>query len=217
MNYHAFAALLVSASLAQADFSGEFTAEIQIDLNDLAAEVQSPPFSQFYTGSVVLTNDDDSVLAAVLIDGVTQPSSGVLREFEATIDFDNGEIAGGHVHVVVDSSAGVPETYTAALTPGIGGISLQTGDAFDFLSVGSLTRDTLAGVDVSSWRGAPDLCGSGLAFRLGALYSSGASEDIDFDLFLLQPALAERADLNNDGGVDPFDLAILLAAWGPLP
>lgn len=217
MKYARPAALFLAVPLAHADYADDFTSEIQIDLNGLAAQVQSPPFTQAYTGSLVLTSDADSTLAGVLIDGVAQPTSGTLREFEATVEFDNGEIAGGYVHVVVDSASGVPETYTATLTPGIGGISLQTGDRFDFLSVGALTRDTLAGVDVSLWRGATDLCGSGLAFRLGDLYSGGASDNVDLDLFLIQQSPADLADLNSDGAVDPFDLAILLAAWGPLP
>jgi len=155
-------------------------------------------FGLDFTGSISMTDDATSILAGVLIDGMSQSINGTLSTFSGQIDFVNGDVDGGNFTVTVLENDGITlNSYTAQITQGVGDISTQAGAPGQF-SIDGLTfegffsSDVFAGVDVSDWNEAEPLIGSFIQFKF-APNASGVDTDSDIDIFVVIPLPAGGA------------------------
>ncbi len=186
--------------------------ELQIDINAFTTTISAPPFSIDYTGTLVLSDDDNSDLADILIDGTPQGGMGSLDSFMGEIDFENGDVTGGWFEVVVEETDTSMSTYSATIQGGIGDINFQAGQGFnvDGLSFdGVFDRDVFFGVDVTDWTEDQPVNGSFLKMQFEPVLEErgegtfeGDSET-DIDIFLLENPPGEETDClergeNND-------------------
>jgi len=155
-------------------------------------------FGLDFTGSISMTQDASSILAGVLIDGLSQSVNGTLSSFSGQIDFLNGDVDGGQFTVtVLENDAVTMNSYTAQIIPGVGDIDPQAGSPGQF-SIDGLTfegffsSDLFAGVDVSDWNESEPLSGSFIQFKF-APGEDGVDNDSDIDIFVVVPLPAGGA------------------------
>lgn len=217
-------AVIGAAACASVAFGGR---ELQIDVNSLTTSVmdggpgmtpssftvepevsysggnpdatpRGGGFGVDFTGSISMAEDATSILAGVLIDGLSQSINGTLSSFSGQIDFLNGDVDGGQFTVsVLESDAVTVNTYTAQIMSGEGGINTQAGSPGQF-SIDGLTfegffsSDLFAGVDVSDWNETEPLTGSFIEFKF-APDETGTDTDTDIDIFVIVPLPAGGA------------------------
>ncbi len=183
-------ALLAGAGVASA------TIELQIDVNALTAAASGPGFDENFTGSVDLSDNGNSALAGILIDGVQQAFAGTLNDFTGTINLNNGDVTGGSFTVAVLESDNVTiNTYSATISSGAGDVNSQAGQGFNIDGLtfqGMFSSSTFAGVDVSAWFDAQPLTGSFLQFAFNP-NMQGVDTQSDIDIFVTVPLPAGGA------------------------
>ncbi len=170
--------------------------EIQFDVNSVTA-VASGPFGTGFTGTITLSDDANSTLSAILINGSDQGiASGQLSDFSGTITLVGGVVTGGSFTLEANGS----ETYMASIVAGSGTVGTSAGstgpftiDGLTFMGAFSgLTGGTdFAGVDVTPWAGGA-VRGSFLEFKFGP-NASGVDTDADVDIFAVVPVPAPAA------------------------
>jgi len=155
-------------------------------------------FGLDFTGSISMAHDASSILAGVLIDGLSQSINGTLSAFSGQIDFVNGDVDGGQFTVtVLENDAVTMNTYTAQIMSGEGQINSQAGEPGQF-SIDGLTfegyfsSNLFAGVDVTDWNESEPLIGSFIEFKF-APNASGVDTDTDIDIFVIVPLPAGGA------------------------
>jgi len=216
------AGALLAASAASA---GLPINELQIDVNAFTTTVNAPPFSTSYTGTIAMSDDEDSELAGVLIDGSNQPITGTLMDFSGVIEIQGGEVSGGWFDVEVLEDDGVTiNIYSATIddTRGeeFGMVNEQAGQGFSIDGLtfeGEFTSPTFAGVDVTDWYEDQPLPGSFLKFQFepsGVPRGEGSftqDTDTDIDIFVQEIPGEDMTDCiergeNNDTFEDREDV-----------
>lgn len=164
---------------------------LQFDVNSLTA-VASGPFGTNFTGTVTLSDDANSTLTDMLIDGTAQNiASGQLADFSGTIIIMGGTVTGGSFSIT-DVNGAVYSATIQALSGNVGTAVGQTGpftiDGLTFNGgFSNLMNGTdFAGVDVSTWDLAASIRGSFLEFKFGP-DANGVDTDADVDIFAVVP------------------------------
>ncbi len=162
---------------------------LQMDVNSLTATKGGGFTGLNHTGNVVLSANGASSFSAILIDGANQAGfTGVLSDFQAIIQLNNGVVVGGSIFVELTTGS----TYQAFLTSGVGNVSASAGETgpftIDALTFGGTFNNlvggtTFGGINVSVWDQTEPLPGSALTFKLDA--GSGTDADVDCDIFVL--------------------------------
>ena len=201
--------LLTAAATAGIASMATAASELQLDVNALIVSVDnsgmadldsavargSSGFSTTYTGSITMNDGPLSDLAGILCDGVPFAVTGSLNDFTGSIDFVNGQVAGGSFTVEVVETGGEINTYSAQIASGIGAINTQAGQGFQIDGLtfaGMFSSGTFAGVDVSRWFEAQPLPGSFLTFQFEP-NADGVDTDTDIDIFVVVPLPAGGA------------------------
>ncbi len=163
---------------------------LQIDLNSLTATASSAGFSTSFTGTISLSDDANSTLNGVKIDGTSQTIGAgfVLSSLTGSITTVGGAVTGGSFSVSV-SDGFTTDTYTASIVAGSGSINTQAGQGFtiDGLTFsGFFSSTSFAGVNVSVWDSNEPLTGSFLNFAFDP--GAGTTDaDADLDVFVVVP------------------------------
>jgi len=182
--------------------------ELQIDINAFTTTIGSPPFAIDYTGTLTMSDDDDTGLPSILIDGGSQIISGTFVSFMGQIDFVNGDVTGGWFDVVVEETDMSLSTYSATIQGGIGDVSFQAGQGFnvDGLSFdGVFSQDVFLGVDVLDWTEDQPLNGSFLKFQFEPITVARGEgtidqdSDTDIDIFVIESPGQEVTDCLEHG------------------
>ena len=184
------------------------TSVLQFDVNSLLAQAiagqgggpqpaEGAAFSATFTGALFLSDDSNSTLADMLINGSAQNiADGQLDSFFGEIDLVNGSVVGGGI-AITDTSG---NTYQAIISNGSGSV-IDLGMGADepgrFLIngltfAGEFNTNTFAGVDVSLWADAEPLTGSFLEFKFTP-DMQGVDDDTDIDVFAVVPTPAPAA------------------------
>jgi len=210
--YAALVAALTSPALAGS------LVELQLDLNNVTVIASPSDVNTAFSGTLTVSTEEDSDLNAILVNGLTQTFAGELIQVDGEMRLDNGEIAGGFLHVVVANPDNTLVCYSAEIVPGVGGFAPfgTPGFLIDFLTEGGMfSRDEFAAFDVTPWRDTQPLSGSAITFQFEPV--DGVDDDTDLDIFVVVNEEPASADLNRDGLIGSEDLGILLAAWGQMP
>jgi len=216
---------LLAASAASA---GLPVNELQIDVNAFTTTVNDPPFdvsdgeNNIYTGSITMSDDADSELAGILIDGGNQAISGELMSFTGQIDFVNGFVDGGWFDIeVLEDDGTTINVYSAVIDDSEGRINDQAGQGFSIdglTHTGTFTSATFSGVDITDWFEDQPLPGSFLKFQFepGEAIGRGTKgmlqdTDTDIDVFVLEEPTEDETDCiermeNNDTFDDREDV-----------
>jgi hypothetical protein len=196
----AHAGMMTATSSASADMM------LEMDINSVTAIYQPAPqaplvFDINATGTIIITDDTSSALAAISIDDVHQTVTSTLQSVFGFIDLVNGLVVGGRIGVtMVDGS-----TYIASAQNASGKTNTQAGQGFNIDGLtfsgafSNLVSGTLfAGVDVSAYEG-PNLIGSFLmhAFKPDGF---GIDTDTDLELYVLPAAIPTPGVLTLAGG-----------------
>lgn len=169
--------------------------ELQIDVNAFTTTIGSPPFSIDYTGTLTLSDDENSNLPAILIDGLAQMISGDFVSFDGQIEFVNGDVTGGWFDVVVEETDMSMSTYSATIEPGAGDIDFQAGQGFNVDGLtfeGTFSQDVFLGVDVLDWTEDQPNAGSFLKFQfepITVVRGEGTIDqdsETDIDIFVIE-------------------------------
>jgi len=192
--------------------------ELQIDINAFTTTISNPPFSIDYTGTLTMSDDDDTGLPSVLIDGMDQMLSGGFVSFMGQIDFVNGDVTGGWFDVVVEETDLTQVSYSATIQGGIGDVSFQAGQGFNVDGLtfdGMFSHDVFMGVDVTDWTEDQPLNGSFLKFQFEPVTMKRGEgtidqdSDTDIDIFVIEEPSQEVTDClehgDMDGDNDSFD------------
>lgn len=167
--------------------SAQATTKLQFDVNSLTAQVNGP-FSSTFTGTIVLSDDADSVLSDILINGAAQGiAAGQLADFQGEIELVNGQVVGGFFYLEDTSGNSYQASILASgQVTDIGGSDpgpyLINGLTFN----GTFSSNTFAGVDVSAWSDNQPLSGSFLQFKFGP-NDQGIDVNVDADIFVVVP------------------------------
>jgi len=226
------AAAMIAYSLCSTCDGGGAVKELQIDINSVTMVPldTSIPITEDYTGILEFYSDQTTILAGILIDGVSNLSGASLDFVRGRLVIDDGETVGGNA-VLLMRSGGSLLAHTAMFTGG-GEFGFQPG-LFDITADFNTSNNTLSqaqfdGIDLTPWLQCTFPTGSGRVFKYlpsailpdkkkGTPLEILPDTDVDIDLFLVTNSAVATADLNMDGVVGSADLGILLAAWGPLP
>lgn len=181
--------LAAALMLGTAVSSANATTELQIDVNSITATASSA-FSTTFTGTVTLTDDVNSSIAGVLINGTNQTIVGTLLDFSGSITLVGGVVTGGSI--TIEDSANT--VYTASIVAGSGTVqgsgSPAVGAPFkiDGLTFnGTFNASTFMGVDVSLWTAVQPLGGSFLEFKFSPDAVTYTDSDTDIDVFVTVP------------------------------
>lgn len=170
--------------------------ELAIDINSLSvhstnAGGASVAFGGLsHTGSLVLSQDGNSILAGVARDGVSQTiTAGLSMIMGGRIDLVAGAVTGGYVDVIMSDGS----EFEAQLVAGVGVITVQAGQGFkvDGLLFGGLFTDSglpgfvneFAGVNITDFTVEEPLAGSFLNFAY-APDANGLDLNADLDITL---------------------------------
>ncbi len=164
---------------------------LQFDVNSLTATA-SGPFGTNFTGTVTLSDDVNSSLTDMLIDGTAQNiASGQLADFTGTINIAAGVVTGGSFSITDVNGA----VYSATIVNNSGSVGTAVGQTGPF-TIDGLTFNggfanlmggtDFAGVDVSTWDEAASIRGSFLEFKFGP-DANGIDTDADVDIFAVVP------------------------------
>lgn len=190
--------IVILAALVAAAGSGvasAATSELQLDVNALNGQAtdgngNNTGFGGLtHTGSVVLTNDINSALSAVLIDGTNQGiTPGQLSSFSGTIDLVLGAVTGGSLSMTLLNG----DTFMATIVGGQGQVNTQSGQGFqiDGLVTSALFGpgpSFFAGVDISPFYNGQPLNGSFLNFTFTP-DANGNDANTDIDIFVVIPS-----------------------------
>jgi len=206
-------AVAAMAGAATPALAGLPLGELQIDINSFTTTVNDPPFDVNYTGSITMSDDANSELADILIDGVEQVTTGSLASFMGEIDFVNGNVVGGFFDVMVVESDGVTmNSYSASIGDQEGNISPQAGQGFSIDGLtfnGLFSSSTFAGIDVEDWSEDQPLNGSFIQFqfnptvpKLGIL---PFDDETDIDIFVRENEPMDETDCLERENNDTFD------------
>jgi len=186
----------VNSLLAQAIQGNMLSQAVQGDQQGTGQQTEGGAFSDTFTGSIFLNEDDNSTLADMLINGNAQNiASDQLMSFFSQVDLVNGNVVGGSVSIS-DTSG---NTYQAFISAGGSVFDLGVGSdepgrflINGFTFAGEFNTNTFAGVDVSLWADAEPLIGSFLDFKFTPDVN-GMDDDTDVDLFVVVPTPAPAA------------------------
>ncbi len=191
--------MLAAAALVGFGATNAANAEqvLQFDVNSLTATA-SGPFGTGFTGTVTLSDDANSTLTDMLIDGSAQNiAAGQLADFSGTITIMGGTVTGGSFSIT-DINGAVYSASIVALSGNVGTAAGQTGpftiDGLTFAGgFANLMNGTdFAGVDVSTWDIPGAIRGSFLEFKFGP-NAQGIDTDADVDIFAVVPMPAPAA------------------------
>lgn len=175
--------------------SAQATTVLQFDVNSLTAQANGTlPFSSTFTGTIVLSDDADSVLSDILINGAAQGiAAGQLADFQGEIELVNGQVVGGFFYL--EDTSG--NSYQASIAASGQVTDIGGGDPGPYLINGltfngTFSSNTFAGVDVSAWSDNQPLSGSFLQFKFGP-NDQGIDVNVDADIFVVVPNPAVAA------------------------
>ncbi len=170
-----------------------------IDVNSLSVQslnaVNNP--SAFggltHTGALAISQDANSVLAGVSINGVNQTKTpGLTLTASGRIELLSGNVMGGFFNIQMSDGSG----YSASIVSGIGKVTVQAGQGWkiDGLTFAGLFTDSglpgmidrFAGVDISAFAAAEPLFGAFLQFAFSP-NAQGHDADSDLDLIVSIP------------------------------
>ena len=170
------------------------TTQLELQFGGLAMSSPNSTMTETFTGTLSLTNDANSALVAVTIDGVGQSVfCGVhLLNFQGSITLSAGRITDGSF--VVQLSNG--DTFISNITSGVGAKPGATDVASSFgfsgpfivsglMVGGSLSGATFDGVNAGAWKNNEPIPGSFIGFKIGP---GGTDNDVDISLFLEAPS-----------------------------
>ena len=162
---------------------------LSMDINSISATFvpapNAPDFDVLATGTVTISEDVNSSLVDIRLDGATQTLTSSLNTVFGFVDFVNGMVVNGRLGVTMQDGS----TYVASIIDVAGRVNTQAGQGFtaDGLTVSgafsNLVGGTLfAGVDVSSFQGA-NLLGSFLLHGFGP-NANGFDDNTDLEIFV---------------------------------
>jgi len=190
-------ALIAAGLVAGIAGSAMAGTEIQLDVNGLTAVAAGSTFNSSFTGTLTLSGDTNSSLAAVLKDssnaaGFSGPYTGAALSFSAVFSFAAGNISGIGITVGVDTNADtfIDDVYTTSVLGGVGNIDPDAGLTGGWVvtaktTQGSFNGSTYAGVDVSEFFGML-VPGNFINFKINGSLINGMSRtdsDVDIDIF----------------------------------
>jgi hypothetical protein len=164
-----------------------------VDINALrvgaenAAGAPAPFGGVTHTGALALTNDDNSLLVGVAIDGQSQVmTAGLVMTFAGRIELAGGFVTGGSFLVSMSDGS----SFSASIVPGEGRVRTQAGQGYRvdgllfntvFANSVPANQNKFAGVDINALtRGGP-IDGSFLNF--GFLPdAAGVDRNADLDV-----------------------------------
>lgn len=202
----AVGAALVAASVAHAG------SQIDLNLNSVVARTfdsgGAPGFSTTgFTGKIVLSNDVDSQLANVILNGSPQTlTEQNLDLLSGEITISNGQVTGGFFDVVLANGAG---GYSTTVIPGSGQLNVfGTTVLVDGLTLSGIftsTGGTFAGVPLGAFD-TGGLFGSFLNFSFQLPTASNGFTDTNSNL-----NLSAVIPLPSAAGLGGFGLLALLS------
>ena len=189
---HAICALAAGAFTASAFAGG--APVLQMDINSLTAMVPGGFDGLTQTGPVFLSMDGNSSFAALLINGLSEPGfTGVLSDFQGTVNLENGVVVGGTFHVELASG----ETYDTAIAIGVGTVDMSVGETGPFTMDGETfsgefdnllngAGHNFGSVDVTPWHENQPDPGSFFMIKLDATEGVVTTDDdVDIEIFVI--------------------------------
>lgn len=193
---------------------------LQLDINSLDVEIgfpRNPNFNENYTGSIYLNSNENTNLAAVLVNGDTQGLTQGVSSLAGVIAFEDGAVILGYLEVTFDDGS-----FFSAEMPALEGrINIQVGQGyssdglFSAPSFENLVNGShLAGINVSQWQQlTEEIAGSFLLHSFDPNINQATPGDLDLFIKIPRPMLCQL-DSNDNGIVGSGDLAQVLSAWG---
>ncbi len=119
--------ILTAIALAAAAGSASAgVANVRYDTNNLTASAGGPFGGTTHTGAITITHNATSTLNGIVIFGVSQPFTGALASFSATINLVNGFVTTGSLSTVLTDGS----RYDASINGGGGRVVFQAGRGF---------------------------------------------------------------------------------------
>lgn len=178
-------ALLAASAGAAADSTLHF------DMNSTTATAGGGPFGEDFTGTVTITDDANSLLADVALNGVSAGVSTSDFNLNITVQLVGGVVSGGAFSLVVSDN-----TYIGAVIAGSGSVYQAANGSFeidgltyfgDFTGGPGGTSDTFLGVDIAPFVSHGPLAGSLLQLQFNPAGPDQIDPDADVDMYVSVP------------------------------
>lgn len=160
---------------------------LSMDINTVTSTFSGAgPFGLAANGTVTITENTNTGLVGVRIDGVDQGSTGVISTLLATIDLVGGVVTSGRISIELTDGS----RYVASIQDLTGTVKTQAGQGFmmDGLTFSGAFSNLVAGtffggVDVSAYPGA-SLTGSFLHFAFKP-NAQGVDTNTDLEVYVI--------------------------------
>jgi|GEM_PF-2358339 len=183
----------LAAGLAIASASGSAHAGLMMmsfDLNSVMVEAEDGFDGVTDSGTLVLTQDSNSEIVDLRVNGAHQAMSSTLALLDGTIELENGAVVSGGLSVRLEDGS----LYETTITRDDGRVAFSVAEGF---TVDGETRGGLfdnlhsglafGGVDVSPWLGRGELFGSFFLFAFDP-NSEGFDRNANLEIYLFVPS-----------------------------